>query len=181
MCDAKAAVSLALYIPCMTNKVSYLILCDETIGLDWLLPLEEDHVIQRGEGQGLRSNASRNYSGKRKNNLLWNKHSAAGLELMDSCAGMPGGKNTFDRRKKHRGRGRDGAGWKRSSRKTELKGGDERKLWTGLLSALRMNWDSGFYCLIIEHHVLQDDSQFFFLSTLLTKKQQSNPTCDLTE
>ena len=32
---------------------SYLILSDESIGLQRLLPLEEDHVVQRGEGQGL--------------------------------------------------------------------------------------------------------------------------------
>lgn len=44
-----------------------------------------------------------------------------------------------------------------------------------------MNWDSGFYCLITEHHVLENDSQFFFFSTLLTENQQSNPTCELPE
>lgn len=52
--------------------LSYLILCDETIWLYWLLPLEEDHVIERGEGEGLRSDASRNCNSrgtKKKKNL----------------------------------------------------------------------------------------------------------------
>lgn len=52
----------------MTYKVSYLILCDKTIGLDRLLPFEEDHVIEWGEGQGLRSDAARNYSRRNKIN-----------------------------------------------------------------------------------------------------------------
>lgn len=37
--------------PC--DGESYLVLRDEAIGLDGLLPLEEDHVVERGEGQGL--------------------------------------------------------------------------------------------------------------------------------
>lgn len=80
---------------CITNKVSYLVLCDETIGLNGFLPLEEDHVIEWGEGQGLWSNAARNYSRREKQPSL-KQTLCFGLKLMDSCAGMPGGKNTFD-------------------------------------------------------------------------------------
>lgn len=73
----------------MTNKVSYLVLCDETVGLHRLLPLKEDHVIERGEGQGLRSNATRNYSGREKQASL-KQTLCSGLKLMDSCAGTRG-------------------------------------------------------------------------------------------
>lgn len=92
----------------MTNKVSYLVLRDETVGLDGLLPLEEDHVIERGEGQGLWSDAARNYSRREKQPSL-KQTLGSGLKLMDSCAGIPGGKNTFDRAKRHRAR----EGWRR--------------------------------------------------------------------
>lgn len=88
----------------MTNKVSYLILCDETIGLYGLLPFEEDHVVEWGEGQGLWSDAARNYSRREKQPSL-KQTLRLGLKLMDSCAGMPVGKNTFDRAKRHRARG----------------------------------------------------------------------------
>lgn len=48
MRDVKEAASS------LTNtRVSYLVLRDEAVGLDGLLPLEEDHVVERGEGQGL--------------------------------------------------------------------------------------------------------------------------------
>lgn len=88
----------------MTNKVSYLVLCNETVGFHRLLPFEEDHVIEWGEGQGLWSNAARNYSRKEKQPSL-KQTLRLGLKLMDSFAGMPGGKNTFDRGKRHRARG----------------------------------------------------------------------------
>lgn len=117
----------------MTNKASYLVLCDETVGLNGLLPLEKDHVIEWGEGQGLWSDAARNYSGREKQPPL-KQTLGSSLKLMESCAGMPGGKNTSDRTRRHRAK----KGWRRTKKK-EQKGGDERKLWTGLLPALRMN------------------------------------------
>lgn len=51
---------------CMTRKVPHLILRDEPVGLHRLLPLQEDHVIERGERQRLRSNATRNCSRRGK-------------------------------------------------------------------------------------------------------------------
>lgn len=39
---------------------AHLILGNKAVGLDGLLPLQEDHVIQRGEGERLRRYASRN-------------------------------------------------------------------------------------------------------------------------
>lgn len=51
-CDVKAAALLWIVdFFCMTNKIAYLVLRDETVGLHGLLPLKEDHVIERGEGQ----------------------------------------------------------------------------------------------------------------------------------
>lgn len=53
----------------LVMRLAYLILCDETVWLYGFLPLEEYHVVERGEGQGLWSDAARNY-GRRENNLL---------------------------------------------------------------------------------------------------------------
>ena len=115
VCDAKAAVMLwvgffSFSFHCTTNKVPHLILRDETIGFHWLLPLEEDHVIQRGEGQGLWSDATRNYKRREKQPFL-KQTLHSGLKLMDSCAGMPGGKNTLDKARRHR------EGWRRMEKK----------------------------------------------------------------
>lgn len=73
----------------MTNKVPYLVLRDETVGLHGLLPLKEDHVIERGEGQGLWSDAAGNYSGGEKQPSL-KQTLCSGLKLMDSCTGTRG-------------------------------------------------------------------------------------------
>ena len=48
------------YISESNNTSAYLVLGDEAIGLHWLLPLQEDHVIERSEGQRLRRDASGN-------------------------------------------------------------------------------------------------------------------------
>lgn len=115
LCDVKAAVSLcSVDFCCMTNKLSYLVLRDQTIGLYGLLPLEEDHVIERGEGQGLRSDAARNCS-RREKQLSLKQTLRLGLKLMDSCGGIPGGKNTFDRAKRHRAR----KGWRRTKKREQ--------------------------------------------------------------
>lgn len=149
------------FLFCMTNKIAYLVLRDETVGLHGLLPLKEDHVIERGEGQWLRSDAAGNYSRRKEKQLSLKQTLRSGLKLMASSAVIPGGKNNSDRAKK---RHRDGEGW-RGIRATEQRGGDERKPRTGLLSALRMNCDSSFCCLITEHSV-----NFSSFSTLQTEK-----------
>lgn len=124
VCDVKAAVSLRIvdiFSLKWLTKVSYLVLCDQPIGLYGLLPLEEDHVIERGEGQGLRSDAARNYSRREKQpSLKQTLH--PGLKLMDSCAGMLWGKNTFDRAKRHRAK----EGW---TRKREQRDRAEGRWW----------------------------------------------------
>lgn len=43
---------------------THLILSDEAIGLLGLLPLEEDHVLQRSEGQGLSRDPARHCEGE---------------------------------------------------------------------------------------------------------------------
>lgn len=73
-----------------TNKTSHLVLRDEAVGLHGLFPLEEDHVVERGEGQGLRSDAARNCSGRereKKTTCLDTNTLLGLLELMDSRAG----------------------------------------------------------------------------------------------
>lgn len=55
----------SLLVGCLC-EVTHLVLGDQPIGLHGLLPLQEDHVVQRGEGEGLRSDAARNCSGREK-------------------------------------------------------------------------------------------------------------------
>lgn len=50
--------------PGATPASTYLVLCDEAIGLHWFLPLQEYHVLQWGEGEGLRGNAARHWGRK---------------------------------------------------------------------------------------------------------------------
>lgn len=47
-----------------TPARTYLILCDEAIGLHRFLPFQEYHVLQWGEGEGLRGNAARHWGRK---------------------------------------------------------------------------------------------------------------------
>lgn len=90
----------------MTNTVPYLILRDEPIGLHRLLPLQEDHIIKRGEGQRLGSDAAGNCNRREKQPLLKQT-----LRLGSHVNGLlhqyyHGGKNTFDRVRRHRTRQR---------------------------------------------------------------------------
>ena len=50
--------------PTVHQGPTHLILSDEAIGFLGLLPLEEDHVLQRSEGQGLSRNPARHCEGK---------------------------------------------------------------------------------------------------------------------
>lgn len=119
---------------CMTNAAPYLVLRDEAIGLHGLLPLEEDHVIERGEGQGLWSDAAGNCSRGEKTAF-----SETNTRLRPQVNGLlhrHQGVKTPLTEWRGTGPGWDGAGQKRGIRDTEQEGGDERELWTGLLSAL---------------------------------------------
>lgn len=49
---------------------THLILANKTIGLDGLLPLQEDHVIQRGKGEWLWCYASGNYEKLREQTFV---------------------------------------------------------------------------------------------------------------
>lgn len=69
MCYVNSVVVIVVDFFALVMTLVYLILCDETIWLYGFLPLEEYHVVERGEGQGLWSDAARNY-GRRENNLL---------------------------------------------------------------------------------------------------------------
>lgn len=82
MCDVKAALPFW----CMNNKVAHLVLRDEPVGLYWLLPLQEDHVIEWREGQRFRSDASRNCRRREKQALLKQN---TGIEV--NTAVLPGG------------------------------------------------------------------------------------------
>lgn len=75
----KAAPSL--FVGCFC-EVTHLVLGDQPVGLHGLLPLQEDHVIQRGEGEGLRSDAAGNCSGREKQ--AFTKTNTRLGKLMDS-------------------------------------------------------------------------------------------------
>lgn len=101
--------------------MSHLVLRDETVGLHGLLPLEEDHVIEWGEGQGLRSDAARNYSRREKQpSLKQTLHSS--LKLMDSCAGMPGCQGVKTPLTKQEGTERNGGGQKKREQRDRAEG-----------------------------------------------------------
>lgn len=69
VCYVNSVVVIVVDFFALVMRLAYLILCDETVWLYGFLPLEEYHVVERGEGQGLWSDAARNY-GRRENNLL---------------------------------------------------------------------------------------------------------------
>lgn len=57
------------HLPPPTRASIHLILSDKAIGFLGLLPLEEDHVLQWREGQGLRRNPARHCEGKRQSKV----------------------------------------------------------------------------------------------------------------
>lgn len=70
----------------------YLVLCDEAVGLYRFLPLQKYHVLQRGEGEGLRGDATGHWG--RKGDMLrcsnkpgW-KNESSGKPLQEAAAAL---------------------------------------------------------------------------------------------